>query len=59
MADDKVGYGKPPNSGRFRPGVSGNPRGRPKRRPTPIAELINDALSAPIEIRRDGRSRIC
>lgn len=26
----EVGYGKPPASGRFKPGQSGNPRGRPK-----------------------------
>jgi hypothetical protein len=30
-ADDyKVGYGRPPMNTRFRPGRSGNPRGRPK-----------------------------
>jgi hypothetical protein len=28
--DDAVGYKRPPESGRFRPGKSGNPRGRPK-----------------------------
>jgi hypothetical protein len=28
--DDKVGYGKPPKKSRFKPGKSGNPRGRPK-----------------------------
>jgi uncharacterized protein DUF5681 len=26
----QVGYGKPPRHARFRPGVSGNPRGRPR-----------------------------
>ena len=31
MADeDAVGYGQPPKSTRFRPGQSGNPKGRPK-----------------------------
>ncbi|NJL50895.1 MAG: hypothetical protein HC909_04470, partial [Blastochloris sp.] len=29
--DYEVGYGKPPLSGRFVKGVSGNPRGRPKK----------------------------
>lgn len=29
-ADYDVGYGKPPVSGRFRPGRSGNPKGRPR-----------------------------
>ena len=28
--DDAVGYGKPPKETRFKPGRSGNPRGRPK-----------------------------
>ena len=28
--DYQIGYGKPPKSNRFRPGRSGNPRGRPK-----------------------------
>jgi hypothetical protein len=28
--DEAVGYKRPPKSGRFRPGKSGNPRGRPK-----------------------------
>jgi Family of unknown function (DUF5681) len=28
--DYQVGYGKPPRHARFRPGVSGNPRGRPR-----------------------------
>ena len=29
--DDEVGYGKPPKSGRFKKGISGNPSGRPKK----------------------------
>jgi hypothetical protein len=28
--DPRVGYGRPPLATRFRPGQSGNPRGRPK-----------------------------
>lgn len=28
-----VGYGKPPASSRFRKGVSGNPKGRPRKSP--------------------------
>src|SRR4051794_39989138 len=30
-SDYDVGHGKPPRHSRFRPGQSGNPRGRPKR----------------------------
>jgi len=40
MADYEVGYGKPPKSRRFQPGVSGNPKGRPKRKPLALAETI-------------------
>nr|WP_306262013.1 DUF5681 domain-containing protein [Pararhizobium sp. IMCC21322] len=29
-ADYEVGYAKPPQSSRFKPGMSGNPKGRPK-----------------------------
>jgi hypothetical protein len=29
--DNDVGYGKPPKRSRFKPGQSGNPKGRPKR----------------------------
>ena len=29
--DYEVGYGKPPQHSRFKPGRSGNPKGRPKR----------------------------
>ncbi len=39
MSDDHVGYGKPPRHTRFRPGVSGNPRGRPKRVPDIFDDL--------------------
>jgi Family of unknown function (DUF5681) len=28
--EDDVGYGRPPKSEQFKPGTSGNPRGRPK-----------------------------
>jgi Family of unknown function (DUF5681) len=58
MASYKVGYGKPPLGGRFRPGVSGNPRGRPKRKALPLAERIKTALNAPIEYRERGRTRV-
>jgi hypothetical protein len=38
MSDDRdnvaVGYKRPPRRTRFRPGSSGNPAGRPKRRPS-------------------------
>jgi hypothetical protein len=32
----EVGYGKPPVSTRFQEGTSGNPSGKPKKRPLPL-----------------------
>jgi hypothetical protein len=58
MASYEIGYGKPPASGRFRAGVSGNPKGRPKRRPTLLAERIKSVLNAPIEYRERGRTKV-
>jgi hypothetical protein len=55
MPNYDVGYGKPPRKSRFRSGVSGNPKGRPKRKPSALAGIIRDVLSAPIEYRERGR----
>jgi hypothetical protein len=58
MASYEIGYGKPPPSGRFRAGVSGNPKGRPKRKALPLAERIKTALNVPIEYRERGRTKV-
>ena len=57
MADNEVGYGKPPKSRRFQAGVSGNPKGRPKRGPIALAETIEKVLKAEIEYRERGRTK--
>jgi len=57
MADDKIGYGSPPKRSQFKPGVSGNPKGRPKRNPTAVSEVIKNTLSAPIQYREQGRTK--
>jgi hypothetical protein len=55
MRDYDIGYGKPPKKSRFKPGVSGNPKGRSKRKPSALAEIIRGVLSAPIAYRERGR----
>src|SRR4029078_572057 len=52
----KVGYGRPPRTKQFKPGKSGNPKGRPKG----SLNLVNDLaaeLSELITVREDGRAR--
>ena len=43
LKDDSVGYGKPPKANQFQPGVSGNPNGRPKGRPSSEQILFEEA----------------
>lgn len=50
----EVGFGKPPRSTQFRKGVSGNPKGRPKKALEFFAELIREAKSL-ITINDNGR----
>ena len=47
MADYDVGYGKPPKRTRFKAGISGNLKGRPKRKPMALAEIVGKVLNAP------------
>ncbi len=51
-----VGYGKPPQHARFKPGRSGNPRGRPKGRKNFQTELLEE-LHEGIAVREGGRRR--
>ena len=48
MHDYDVGYGKPPAKSRFKPGLSGNPRGRPRgsrnKRPALNEERLKDII---------------
>ena len=55
-SSDDVGYGRPPKSGQFKPGKSGNPKGR---RPGSKNEstLINEILQSKVELRDGGKVR--
>jgi Family of unknown function (DUF5681) len=47
MSDDhRVGYRQPPTDTRFKPGISGNPTGRPKRCPS-FRDTLLARLAAP------------
>lgn len=50
---ETVGYGKPPKGTRFKPGKSGNPKGRPKGAKN-IDTLMAEELAAPVKIREQG-----
>jgi Family of unknown function (DUF5681) len=52
----EVGYGKPPRHSRFRPGQSGNPRGRPKDAKN-LSTLVHEALNEPVVVTENGRRR--
>lgn len=45
-SDERIGYRRPPSATRFQPGRSGNPKGRPKRTPSFIEDVI-DELNRP------------
>ncbi len=54
--ENTVGYGKPPRQHRFKPGQSGNPRGRPKGARGLKAELRAE-LDELVTITVDGKRR--
>lgn len=53
---DDVGYGRPPREYQFKPGQSGNKRGRPKGSKNE-ATIIEELSSRKVEVRQNGREK--
>jgi hypothetical protein len=47
----RVGYGRPPTETQFKPGISGNPKGRNKKAPSFFSGVIEQVLDEKIELR--------
>jgi len=56
VEESPVGYRNPPRHSRFRPGQSGNPRGRPKGRRN-IASQLEDVLSQRVTVTINGKRK--
>jgi hypothetical protein len=56
ISDDAVGYKQPPKSTRFKPGQSGNPKGKSKHTRNFRTDL-RDELAEQITVRENGRER--
>ena len=55
MAEEyEIGYGKPPRKSQFKPGHSGNTKGRPKNSKNTYT-MLNDVLEQKINIKENGR----
>jgi hypothetical protein len=55
-ADDPIGYKKPPRASQFKPGRSGNPKGRPKGSKN-LSTIIQQELNAPVVVNENGKRR--
>jgi hypothetical protein len=55
--DYEVGYGKPPKSGQFRKGVSGNPSGR-RKKPQDFGSQLVHELNSKLIINENGKRKV-
>jgi len=54
--DYEIGYGKPPKSGQFKKGQSGNAKGRPKASKS-VGILVQDVFLQKISIKENGKQK--
>lgn len=54
MSDYELGYMKPPKSGQFQPGQSGNPKGRPSGSKNTY-KLLDDIVNEKVQITKNGK----
>ena len=54
MSNYELGYMKPPKSGQFKPGQSGNPKGRPSGSKN-IYKLLDDIVNEKIQMTKNGK----
>lgn len=55
MSDDyEVGYRKPPRHSQFKPGQSGNPKGRPPKETTNLLAAVKETLMTKEKVRLNG-----
>jgi hypothetical protein len=57
LEDYEIGYGKPPKSGQFKKGISGNPSGRPKKPSDFLSALLREANSE-VPITEKGKRKV-
>ncbi len=54
--DNEVGYGKPPKERQFKPGQSGNLKGRPKSKKSGLTD-VSELLNEPVKVKAGGKVR--
>ena len=53
---EKVGYGRPPVATRFKPGMSGNPSGKRKAKPS-LSQRLDRILAESVSVTEGGKSK--